>query len=266
MNRIILIFISSILVFFSCEEKKKNIEYEFYNSGEIKKKIVYNNPKDSGSYKGYVYYKNGKISHQTTFKNGKRTGNYYTYYENGKIKKNFFYKRGNLHGVQKEYIHTGELKGEAFYINGKNILLKKYSKNQEDSLYRAICYMTKYETLHEIGRYIYDYNNEIKKERSFYYKVYGKDTIKINDTTNYRIEFFNKRDDFLFKLQIGKLNKDLSFAKPSEIRVFKTYKNSIVYTFAPNKTGNQLLMGKINLVKDTVNLEFPLYKEYYVKK
>lgn len=249
----------------SCTDKQ-NIKCEYYKSGEVRKKVIYDSQKDSTTFTAFIYHKNGSLSHQTTFKKGKREGNYFAYYSNGDIKVDFFYKKGKRHGVQIEYTRKGKIKRKSFYLNGKNILFKEFYKSREGNLSKATCYLVKDSSLKEIGTYIFSDNNDIKENASFYYKVYGKDTIKINDTTNYGIEFFNKRDDFLFILQIGKLNNDLSFAAPSEVKEFKTYKNSMVYTFVPKKAGNQLLLGKIHLVKDTVNLEFPLYKEFFVKK
>lgn len=244
---------------------KQNTKYEYYKNGKIKKKVIYDSPKDSTSFTAFIYFKNGNISHKTTFDNGKREGNYFAYYRNGNIKMDFFYQKGQRHGVQKEYTPRGELKKESFYLNEKHILLKEFYESRKGNLSKANCYLVKDSVLRRIGSYIYNKNNIIKDNASFYYKVYGKDTIKINDTTSYGIKFFNKREDFLFNLQIGKLKKDLKFADSTEVKEYTTYKDSIVYTFVPEKTGNQLLLGRIHLVKDTVNLEFPFYKEYFVK-
>ncbi len=261
----IIFFFIIVTQFLNCCYQKDNIKYKFYESGELKEKIIYNQKNDSLNFTAYLYYKNGKIHYITTFKNGKRNGKYYSFFENGNVKEEYNFLKGELHGVIRRYTNIGKLQEESLYLYGNHILIKKFSENHKLKLNRSICYLINKGTKQEVGMIITDTNNVVKENLSFFYKVYGQDTININEKNEFSIKFFNKRDDFEFEVRIGEMNKDFTFKDTTLIKKISTMSNEIKYSFIPDKKGYNLLLGKINLRKDTVNLEFPLYKEYYVE-
>ena len=156
-------------VFFSSCNKNELTKYEYYDTGELKSKVIYENKKDTTSFQAFLYYKNGQLSFQTTFIKGERVGKYYSYYENGGLKESFNYLGGKLHGVLKTFNNIGELQEESLYINGKHILLKEFSINTKHKLFRTKCFKIVGKKLEEIGIIVYDNDKEVMEDASFFY-------------------------------------------------------------------------------------------------
>ncbi len=257
------VFIVTIIV--SCDNDNPRVEYEYYDTGEIYREILYQNAIDTTSFTVSQYYKNGTLHAITSFLNGKRNGMYKSYYENGSFKESADFKNGKKQGIVRLFNIEGKLKEESLYITDKLIMVKRFFENPDLNLLKMECYMNNDSILSQIGVIVY--NSEIgcvKEKASFFYEVLGQDTIEIGAKGDYITKFYNKRDDFLFQLKIGEMNSNLEFSDSSEIQEFNTMDDSIKFYITPTSLGNNLLLGMIYLEKDTIQLAFPFYKEFYV--
>jgi len=258
-----IIFVFFVLSFIKCREKEQ-VLIEYYDTGELKSKVIRNVP-DTLNSVFYLFYKNGNKKVQVTFKNGKKNGKYFSYYENGQVEEIFSVINDNKHGVYKHYTKNGKLHEESLYLWNKKKLTKIFSINNELKMHRFISYQITDTVMYDIGRIVYDSNNIVINDLSFYYEVHGDDTLKINSSHIYEIEFYNKNSDFEFELSIGQLDTNLNLIETSMISRLSTMSNIIMYKFTPTIEGYNLLLGEINLKNDSLILKYPFYKEFYVE-
>lgn len=260
LNILSVYFVVCHVLLCSCKQNEF-IKYTYYDTGTVKSKVVYQDKNDTSSFQAYIYYENGNLSHQAQFSKGKRTGRYLSYHKNGVLKESYQYKNGRLHGVIKRFTDTGEQIEESFYINGEHILIRTFSVNPEFNLSRSQIYLVKGNEIEEIGVLLYDKEKKIIENGSFFYETYGPEIIECNQETEFYIKFFNKQKDFVLELQIGDLDKNLNFIHPNEVVKYCTKQDSLPYSYIVKKSGSNLIMGKLLLRKDSIQLEYPYYFE-----
>ena len=124
MKNIILSYI--FFLFFSCSSKTHDIA--FYESGNIKYDIEYENGKIDGI---AMYYDDfGNVINKVSYVNDKFHGEWIDYFSNGKISHIISYEYGRKSGLEVWYYESGEKKSEALYRNGKLISdLIRWNKN-----------------------------------------------------------------------------------------------------------------------------------------
>jgi len=101
----------------SSSYKQKNIRRTYYESGELKSEIPYENGKKEGMVR--VYYKSGKLMQDDPYKNDKKEGIAKAYYESGELKAEAPYKNDKYEGIARIYHKNGNLWKERPFENGK---------------------------------------------------------------------------------------------------------------------------------------------------
>ena len=254
-----------ILIGISCKnDRNKNVKKEFYENGSLRKEIIYFDDKDTNTFSAYGYYPTGKLKYITTYKDGKRDGEYLFFNENGGLKNDFHFLDGKFQGVQRIYNDNNEVSKESYFLNGKLIMEKEFRKNIKYKMLQALVYKVEDSVKNRIGVLTYDSVGHVIEDGSFFYTVTGPDTIDQKQKGDYIIKFFNKRDDFNLELMIGTLTPELTLQDTSYH--FLTQGDTIKYTYMPADTGYDLITGLLELKSDSVLLQFPFFKEIYVLK
>ena len=118
--------------------RKKGIWTSFFCSGDIHRKITFQNGRPDGY--AIFYHENGKTAEEGTWKVNKWIGTYKAYYPNGQVQQDFtFNKSGKREGVQKYYYMDGKVQIEGNWANGKeNGVVKEY--HPDGSLKKTVDY------------------------------------------------------------------------------------------------------------------------------
>jgi len=148
----IVLFISTIFLFYSCSQKTEikpleedvNIAYtDSINKLELQKQIIdifpsgqekalvfvlKNNP--SKIVKEIHFYKNGKKQVEGTLKDKQRHGRWTFWYDNGEIWSEGVFKNGKSEGLFSIYNRDGSIKIKSNYQNGKKIK-ESYFENKK---------------------------------------------------------------------------------------------------------------------------------------
>lgn len=108
------------------ENRKKGIWTGYFCSGNIYKKITFQNGRPDGY--AIIYHENGKTAEEGNWKANKWLGAYKSYYPNGQVQQDFtFNQAGKREGVQKYYYPDGKTQIEGNWQNGKeNGLVTEY--------------------------------------------------------------------------------------------------------------------------------------------
>ncbi len=255
--------------------QKEYVKKTYYETGELKEKIVYDNKQckiNPHSFHAFKYYKNGKIQSTTHFREGQREGDYIVYYLNGQIKSITNFKNNEKHGVEKLFSKKGDLIEENFYLSGDLLIKRKsiYYKNKILNKY-SIC--PKGKDCEVYGRLIKDYKGKVEDDLSIYYSVIAKDTINLGEKYILNIEGYSFGERINMELFLGDINKNFEFIDTSEINKLHTKSNHMKYAFRPSTKGYNLLTGILYFQLDTLNSisdeslekDFIFYHEFYVK-
>ncbi|HXB39519.1 MAG TPA: toxin-antitoxin system YwqK family antitoxin [Bacteroidia bacterium] len=100
------------------DNRKKGIWTSFFCSGNVYKKITFQNGRPDGY--AIIFHENGKTAEEGTWKGNKWSGPYKNYYDNGQVQQEFtFNQAGKREGVQKYYYSDGTKQIEGNWQNGK---------------------------------------------------------------------------------------------------------------------------------------------------
>ena len=66
----------------------------YYESGQLKEKVIYKDGKKEGE--GLWYYENGQLEEKVNYKEGEKNGEWLNYYDNGQLVRTRIYKDGKL--------------------------------------------------------------------------------------------------------------------------------------------------------------------------
>jgi len=108
------------------DNRKKGIWTSFFCSGNMHKKITFQNGRPNGY--AIFFHENGKTAEEGTWKGNKWLGTYKTYYDNGQVQQEFtFNQAGKREGPQKYFYSDGKTQIEGSWNNGKeNGLVTEY--------------------------------------------------------------------------------------------------------------------------------------------
>lgn len=277
-----LILLIVVLLFSNCKHSN-NIRYKYYDTGEVKEKIVPDGEElgkfqvflyskkgnllkelnsRNGVYHGVCrdYFDNGNVKAKANFFNGLKNGKFYTFYDNGNIKFSRTFLNDTANGVTTAYFEDGTVDEEFLYIAGESIVYKM-SYTSIDSLYINIQNFERnekndfYKNGHLISNTL---NNLLEKEMSLYYIIRSeKDTIKINESLDLELEVVNKHT---WKTRFVSKDGKIECTGDNNIIRFKV---------VPEKKGYNLFLGKLFIDSDTLkedtHYEFTVYKEFYVE-
>lgn len=161
---------------------------------------------------------------------------------------------------------NGHLLDEKFFISEK-LLVQKNMFTSKDSLLKKediLSYVS--DTLIKIGQLVTKISDKsIIEDMSYYYNTKLNDTLPLGEKVKLVIEFINKRDDLKFILELGDLDKKLSFKDSTKIISLEADSNIITYDFTPTSKGYNLILGIAYLRSDSVQYRFPFYKDYFVQ-
>jgi len=90
------------------------IDEEFYENGNIKCRVRYNNYEKEGEY--CEFYESGSIELKKEYKDGRIHGMFREYYPNGQIKREGLYRDGYISGRWVSYHENGQEKSNGNYI------------------------------------------------------------------------------------------------------------------------------------------------------
>jgi len=94
------------------------------------KKSEYQRPKD-GLHR--QFFPNGKLSHESSVRDGLSDGLCRNWHENGQIAGEWRYKKGRIHGLCKQWNKHGQLLGTSRFKNGTGIFRKWHDNGQLES-------------------------------------------------------------------------------------------------------------------------------------
>lgn len=97
-------------------EIKHGLTKEFYQSGQLKAEVNFDNGKVNGQLK--VYFESGKVAEISNWKNDSLNGLAKYYYDNGVLYQEANYKAGRLNGEQNTFYENGNLKTSLLYKDG----------------------------------------------------------------------------------------------------------------------------------------------------
>lgn len=267
----------------NCKHGNDNIQYRYYETGEVKEKIVSNVEEPSkvqaflyskegnllkeinyrnGVYHGVCksYFENGKIKEKANFINGLKKGKLYTFSSDGNIKLLRTFLNDTANGVTLIYNEEGEIKEEYLYIKGEPIVHKKYYSNEDES-FMKIENFERNEKLdfYKNGQLVINKSDNLpEKEMSLYYIIRAKkDTIKINELLELELEVINR---YTWNTKFISNDEKLEYEGNNN--------NKIRLEIEPKKKGYNLLLGKLfidlDTLKENAHYEFTVYKEFYV--
>lgn len=269
---ILSLFIPLFLI--SCENRYEKITY--YDTGEIKEKYEYPTKLDfnnNQNYTAYCFYKDGKIENHTTIRNGKREEEYLSYYPNGVLKNIIIFKNGVKNGIEKYFTINGDIIQEDFFINDVPMTRMKSFNSENERV--DIYYYIENDTLIKNGRLIYNNQNKIIPEKSFYYSIDAKDTLSSNEEYSFELKVYTYGEKNVIKeFDIGDFDEKYNFIDTTKLIKLESKNNSIKYSLKPTKKGYNLIMGKINVEGDanidgnikTQSRQFIFCTEFYVAK
>ncbi len=272
----VIIFYSILFILFSCKEKSSQKEF-YYKTGELKKKIVYQDAKDTTTFHDTSYYKNGNFWLIRKVKNAQHEGKTFNFSQNGNLKYIVTYNNNKLHGLTIDFNSKGEIFGKCLFIKGKQIIAIEFFDSKDNKLgqMRVSRVFIENDTTHEHeGHLIYkNSNNVIIDSNSFYYNIEAKDTINYGDTYRFSLTFHHDYD-YSLKLLIGELDENLQFINPEKVKTYKSPNKKIKGQIEEYEPGWNLLLGKLYVYPDPQNkhpnaadeYEFIVFKEFYVKE
>ncbi|NOY48527.1 MAG: hypothetical protein GXO84_10125 [Chlorobi bacterium] len=268
------VYIATIISFtlINCQTKKYE-KYDYYESGEVKEKFLFDNKSDYESnlnYTGYLYYKNGQIKDITRVKNGERVGTYVQFYENGNKKRYIHYKQGKKYGFDRFYSPDNELVMENVYINDVHMCKMKSFSNKDKT--SNFYYYVEPDSLIENGVITYDTNNNLLPNESFYFNIFGDDTIYTNENYNFSCKVYTLGAmNIIDSLIIGEFNEKYEFINFNDTVKIKPKSDSVSLSIKPNYLRENLIMGKIYISsylspnEKKYTREFIFYKDFFVK-
>ncbi|MBU2997468.1 hypothetical protein KO500_13550 [Cellulophaga baltica] len=149
-NKLFFIF---ILILFSCKEKNKKLQKQFYDNGNLEYEFtIIDDSLKHGIYKSY--YKSGELKHIGNYVKGNVQDSLIEFYKNGKIKGKGIIKNGYKFGWWLHYNQKGVLAGKSEFLLHES----KFLKNQS---------------------IIYNNNGSINDSLSYYFKINIPDTIPL---------------------------------------------------------------------------------------
>lgn len=251
-------------------------DVHYYESGEVEYRKVYNNPEDyelKESFIQYHYFKNGNLKKVFEVKDSLLNNTLCEYYENGKQKRTINYSNGKKNGIEKLYTKENEIAESNFYINSFHMVQMKSFNNAGGTA--EFYYYIEPDTIIEMGLLLYSEDNQLIKNRSFYYTLDCKDTINYNESQKFELIIYT--ENFESKIEeffLGEFNENYDFIDSSKVVGLSSETNRLTYEFLPEKNGYNVIMGKAYVSteinsdagNETLKREFIVYKDFFVKE
>jgi len=241
-----------------CSNNNK-VEYTYYDSGIVKTKKVYNSVNDTLNYYLESYYPNGNVFQSGYFKNGKTEGLVKQFSEKGNLKIMTPFIQGEKNGSQINYNEEGGIESQYYFEDDTVLLMYNYIDDKGIKIY------TVYEGNPVLTGMLTLNNNEIVKDKSYYYKITSKDSLKLGVKESVEIEVFNK----------GKQDKSIEIILIDRFGKFKSIDNKVInsdslktsFIIEPKERGFALLSGIINIKGKSLEVEkqFYLHKFFYIE-
>lgn len=226
---------------------------------------------DNKTFKILKYSESGILLTQSEFNMGFKHGSDLQYYPTGKLRRSILYNKNKKEGLEKHFSVNGELVEEIFNLNDTPLIkMKSYNgKNETLDFY----YYVEKDSLVENGLLVKDEKGKVIAKKSFYYKIFSEDTIYVNKPQSLKIETFTMGKKNVIKSAIfGTFDENFDFKDSNEVIKLKSNDNQISYKFTPRNKGDLLIMGKLYIQGDTLDLkigsterEFIVYKQLFVK-
>lgn len=195
-----------VFILSSCHN---NLEFENYETGELKKKIYYNNEKDTTEI--ISFSKKGEINSHKYFQNENNI-----ILKSNQLKNPYYsnsieiFKDNKFHGILKYFKVNDKSSGQStLFLNGI-ALGGTYIEIQENLNYNKYFVRNLSDTFAiREGLLVYNKNDEIIEEESFGYIVISPDTVEEGEAFTYELEFFNGKfamDSVLYGIYLGTLD------------------------------------------------------------
>ena len=119
---IVLVWLLSYVLLIACTEEERK---EFYSNNKLKSiYVVDNTGKKNGIYK--EYYENGNLKRLLNYDNDSLSGLSVDFTEKGKVADSIYYKNGKMNGRCKFFYASGKLKIDSYLYNDKTLWYKYY--------------------------------------------------------------------------------------------------------------------------------------------
>lgn len=119
MKRLLSILFTVLI--FGCSEKAFEVVEETYENGTAKTVKYYKDETKETLLKEILYYEDGTKKLEGSYKNEKRTGEWWYWYANGKMWSQGHYKDGIDHGLKKVWHENGQKYYEGNLKDGKRV-------------------------------------------------------------------------------------------------------------------------------------------------
>lgn len=258
-----------VILIYSCNQKLEKVEY--FENGSLKEKYLFQSKEDiktNSNYDRYRYYENGSLKDYVSIRNGTNEGEFLSYYDNGLIRSITPYKEGKKNGAEWLYTRKEELAEENFYLND-SVLIKMKSYWAEGNTINYYYYADE-DTLEEMGILVFDKKNILTPENSYYYYIESSDTTKLNDKYSLTIETHTfGKPNIIDSVLIGNFDENYEFTDIKSVSKLMGESNKLAYELKPDRTGSNLIMGKIYIsvleANEPLSREFIFYKSFFVK-
>jgi hypothetical protein len=115
------------LAIINCSCDRKEVDKLYYESGELKKTVPYENGKVDGTVK--IFYKNGELKKWVSYEDGQYHGEAKTFYKDGTLKTIEQWRNDELHGRAKAFYSNGSLKHVSLYKKDSLRFVQAFKKD-----------------------------------------------------------------------------------------------------------------------------------------
>ncbi len=259
MKNIKILLLLTVFAISGCANKNNTEICTYYEDGTVKTKKVLNSANDTLNYYLESYYPDGTIFQSGHFKNGKTEGLVKQYSENSNLKIVTTYINGLKNGYQRSFDLNGNVENEYYFEDDTVLLMYNYIEDKGVKVY------TEFEgKLVLIGMLTLE-DDDIVKDKSYYYALESNDTLKVGKEEAIELEVFNQ----------GKSEKSIEVILIDRFGKFESIDNKIItsdnlstqFIIKPIKSGYTVLTGVVNIKGRTSEIEkqFYLHKLYYIE-
>jgi len=269
-----LAIIGIVFLLLSCSSNVKQEKEVYSEDGNLLKKYEYTDPKDTNSYVLTEYFKDGGIESIVPVYKGKTHGIVKVFYPNHKIWLIRRYEFGEYHGITYEFNKDlGYLQREILYLNSEQIIDAQYGRAIDSDTLFGVSYFYPIRsdndtTFWPVGSITWNKKGKKIKNMLTYYEIEAKDTVKMGEP--YKIDLnlhMGLYDDLSLELALGDFDNNFNFIDSSKVTKYTSDSLSLSFTVNDYEKGSNLLLGKIQLLKDGKDvtakfLHHPQIKEY----
>ncbi|TAJ05748.1 hypothetical protein DMA11_23290 [Marinilabiliaceae bacterium JC017] len=257
-----------IVLCVSCKQNIRDKE-KLKSTGELVSEEKHCNNNDTLNYVIKEFYDDGKVSRVIPYKDGEINGKVVYYHRNGNIKEIDSFKNGKLHGIVNVHNEFGNKIRRYLYLEGEQIVFQDIFYNPEHKLVKIENYNLLGDKPIKNGLLIQDFQGNVIKEKSLFYKIHLQDTISNNSSIRGVIFMYLSGCSGCYAdVSIGTFNEDFSKVEDCYLRDCNIT-DSVNFRISIDEysKGDNLLLGKMiikNSEGDSIT-GFNIFKDFFVR-